>query len=178
MEHDFERYCKDYEKIENYEKAAADNFKGWQCHHRMGVDIPREKLKALGMYYNRPAKELIFLTIPEHAKLHSKGEKHPMYGKHHSDETRRKMSEALKGENHPFYGKHHSDETRRKMSEAQKRKPKSEETRRKISEAHKGNKYNSGKHWFNNGKESKFCFECPPGFVPGRIKRRGPFEAL
>ena len=29
-----------------------------------------------------------------------------------SEETRRKMSEAHKGENHPMYGKHHTEETR------------------------------------------------------------------
>ena len=29
------RYCKDYENIENYDKALADNFKGWHCHHRL-----------------------------------------------------------------------------------------------------------------------------------------------
>ena len=37
------------------------------------------------------------------------GEKHPFYGKHHSEETRRKISDANKGkyvgENNPMYGK-------------------------------------------------------------------------
>ena len=26
-------FCKNPENIENYEKAKADNFKGWHCHH-------------------------------------------------------------------------------------------------------------------------------------------------
>jgi hypothetical protein len=43
-----------------------------------------------------------------------------MYGKHHSEETKKKMSASLKGEKHPFYGKHHSEETKKKMSEAKK----------------------------------------------------------
>lgn len=34
-----------------------------------------------------------------------------------SEETKRKISEARKGEKHPFYGKHHTDETKRKLSE-------------------------------------------------------------
>jgi G:T-mismatch repair DNA endonuclease (very short patch repair protein) len=66
-------------------------------------------------------------------------------GKHHSEETRRKMSEAQNGEKHHNYGKHLSEETRRKLSEVQKGeknhnfgKHLSEETRRKISEARKG----------------------------------------
>jgi hypothetical protein len=41
-------------------------------------------------------------------------------GKTHSEETRRKISEANKGENNHFYGKTHTEETRRKMSEANK----------------------------------------------------------
>ena len=31
MKHTFERYCKDYENIENYEAAKKDNFKCWEC---------------------------------------------------------------------------------------------------------------------------------------------------
>ena len=28
---------------------------------------------------------------------------------------------------------------------------------------------NKGKHWFTNGEINKLCFECPDGFVKGRI---------
>ena len=107
MKHKFEKYCKDYQNIENYEKAKAGNFKGWCCHHRLEthnsdgerrlVDISVEELQALGMYYKRPASELIFLPLGEHSALHDEGENHPMYGKHHTDEARRKMAEANKG---------------------------------------------------------------------------------
>ena len=136
MRHEFEKYCTEPEKIENYERAKKDNFKGWHCHHRLEthssdgerreVDIGYKKLKALGMYYNRPPEELIFLTTREHNAFNKgkyTGEKNPMYGKHPSAETKKKMSEAKKG-----------------------------------------------MHWFNNGKENKFCFECPEGFVPGRLR--------
>lgn len=78
-----ERYCKDYENIENYEAAKKDNFKGWDCHHRLethtsdgkrrDVDITQAELKALGIYWHRPASELIFLTKSEHTNLHKKG---------------------------------------------------------------------------------------------------------
>lgn len=43
------------------------------------------------------------------------------------------LSEALTGENHPMYGKHHSEETRRKISEALTGRKLSEETKRKMS---------------------------------------------
>ena len=165
----FERYCKDYENIENYEKAKADNFKGWCCHHRKGVYIQTEELQSLGMYYNRPAEELIFLTRSEHQILHRKGHKHSEstkrkmsetwdYDKHFTAETRNKISEARKGkctgEDNPFYGKHHSDEVRNK-----------------ISEAKKGNTYTKGKRWYNNGKINIMAKECPPGFVPGKLRK-------
>ena len=39
-----------------------------------------------------------------------------------TDETRRKMSESMTGEKNPMYGKHHSEDTKRKMSEAHKEK--------------------------------------------------------
>ena len=65
-----------------------------------------------------------------------------------SDETRRKMSEALKGKprskeirrkiSEAHKGKTHSEESRKNMSESQKGKTFSEETRRKISETRKG----------------------------------------
>lgn len=165
--------CKDIENVENYEKAKADNFIGWRCHHRLethnsdgerrSVDITHKELIALDMYWHRPANELIFMTIPEHSELHGC-----------SEDTRRKISEAHKG-------KHLSDEHRRKISEGNKGKAgywegkvgpmkgkqHSDETRRKISEASKG------KHWFTNGKIDIRAKECPSGFVPGRVPRSG-----
>ena len=49
-----------------------------------------------------------------------KGENHHFFGKHHTEETKKKMSEAQKGENNHMYGKHHTEETKKKMSETQK----------------------------------------------------------
>ena len=55
------------------------------------------------------------------------GDKNPFYGKQHTEESRKKMSESHKGmlvgESHPFYGKHHTEESRKKMSDALKGKP-------------------------------------------------------
>lgn len=52
--------------------------------------------------------------------VHRYGEDNPFYGKHHSEESRRKMSEACEGlyvgEKNPMYGKQHTEETREKMS--------------------------------------------------------------
>lgn len=161
MKHNFEKFCKEYTNIENYEKAKADNFKGWHCHHRLEthnsdgerrlIDISQKELIALGMYYNRPPEELIFLTSREHNAFNK--------GKHASDETRRKMSESAKG-------KPKSEEARRKMKGNKNALgcKRSEETRKKMSEAHKG------KHWYNNGKINTMAKECPEGFVPGVLR--------
>lgn len=160
----YKQYCKDYKNIENYEKALADNFKGWNCHHRKGVDIPKEELKALGLYYNRPANELIFIKLSEHSSLHNKGEHNPMYGKKLSEETKNKISEAKKGQTL-------SEEAKKKIGEAAKGNKHalgckhSEETKKKIGEAKKGMRF------FNNGKINIRAKECPDGFVPGRIKK-------
>ena len=63
-----------------------------------------------------------------------KGEKHPRYGKTHSLESLKKMSERKKGEKHHMYGKTHSLESLKKMSESQKGKPKRLESIKKRSE--------------------------------------------
>lgn len=75
--------------------------------------------------------------IPWSKGLHVfEGENNPHFGKKHSEEARRKISEALKGKKRPPFSK----ETKRKMSLASKGKKKSKEHRIKIGESHKGEK--------------------------------------
>lgn len=119
------KFCKDdISKIENYEQALNDTTQTWDCHHRLELTLDgefahsREDLIRLGMYCNRPYFELIFLTRSEHLRLHHKGKNNSFYGKQHSEETRLKMSKALKGKNHPLYGRHHTPETIQKMRES------------------------------------------------------------
>lgn len=80
-------YCRDdVALIENYDKAKEANFKGWVVHHRLEThnkfgkkrdeDVRVAVLISLGLYYNRPANELIFLTKEEHMNLHSTGYSH------------------------------------------------------------------------------------------------------
>lgn len=60
-----------------------------------------------------------------------------MKGKPRSEETARKISESMKGTNHPRYGKHHTEDARRKISEFRKDFHYSEESKRKMAEARK-----------------------------------------
>jgi transposase len=50
----------------------------------------------------------------------------------------RSQSEEISGERHPLYGKHHSEETRKKLSETNSKQVVSFETRKKISESLSG----------------------------------------
>ena len=139
------RFCKDYAKIENYDKAIADTTQTWQCHHRLEthnsdgerrlVDISSAELIALNMYYDRPPEELIFLTKVEHRRLHCKG-------KPCSEEVKRKIGAANKG-------KVRTAAMRAHWSAVRKGKKLSEETKKKISEKLKGksNLCFKGKHW-------------------------------
>ena len=154
MGHHFEKYCKDYENIENYEKAKADNFIGWECHHRRGANITQKELISLGQYYNISSDELVFLTTAKHNQLHH-------IGRHHTEDSKKRISAASKG-------RRHTEEARKKMSDAAKGKPKTKEHKKKIAEAVRINSI--GRHWYNNGKENKFCYECPEGFVAGMLK--------
>lgn len=117
------RYCRDeLFQIENYEEAVASS-KKWHCHHRLELTLDGKEahslkeLKRLGMYYKRPAFELIFLRIDDHTKLHHDARDHIWFGR---SENR------------------HSEEARRKISLANARRTLSAETRAKLSEARKG----------------------------------------
>ena len=193
-EPNYKCYCRHPELIENYNKAAADTTQTWEVHHRLECCFTQKFLKEMNLYYDVEPEALIFLTSSEHNKIDTKrkrnGEAHK--GMRHSEETKRKMSEAAKD-------RRHSEETRYKMSDSHKGKKLSEEHKKKISEAHKGEKnpfYGKkhsnktiqkisdnmkikhigennpayGRHWYNNGKVNKFCYECPEGFILGMLK--------
>lgn len=54
------------------------------------------------------------------------GENNSFYGKHHTDESKKKMREHHRdynGSNSPFYGRHHTEESKKKLREAHLLKP-------------------------------------------------------
>lgn len=93
------RYCMDpIDEIEGWFRAETQPGK-FVLHHRLEEQgYSRKELISKGLYYNRPAEELVFLTRSEHQSLHAKSE-------NLSKETREKQSEAKKGEKNPNYGK-------------------------------------------------------------------------
>lgn len=65
------KYCKDFTKIENYEKAIADDTQLWEVHHRREELYSYAELIKRGEYFDVEPKELIFLTREEHRKMDS-----------------------------------------------------------------------------------------------------------
>jgi len=116
------------------------------------------------------------------------GSNNPMYGKHLSEETKRKISEALKGKPSGMKGKRATEETKRKQSEAHKSENLSEETRAKLRKAAANNRRNLGnKHteetkkqignsmkkylWYTDGKVNiRSDKVLPAPFYRGRTK--------
>lgn len=69
-----ELYCEgDFTKIENFSVALNDIAQTWEIHHRKETEEnkSRKELIEQGLYYHRPADELIFLTKAEHSRRHA-----------------------------------------------------------------------------------------------------------
>lgn len=198
QKHKQHAFCSEpLEQIENFKAAKVDNFAGWCIHHRLeiqpdGTRVSVQELKDQGLYWHRPAEELVFMRCGEHTSLHSKGkhfsEEHcqkiseAKRGKHLSSEHRKKLSEAKRGENNPNFGKHHSEEHRQKIAEALKGKHHSEERRQKNSLVHIGKHHSAdtrhklskslkGMLYWNNGISNKRSRECPSeGWTRGYLR--------
>lgn len=122
------RYCKDpIEKIPGYENALNSD-ELYVCHHVLELNLDGERVHTvdelirMGMYYNRPYFELVFLSNSEHSSLHNKGKNNFAFRIKDVESHHRNISESLKGHRGWNTGKHWSVESRQKMSVAQKRR--------------------------------------------------------
>jgi len=88
-----------------------------------GYKFTEEKRKKIR---NRCILEKSHLRFPD-----TKGENHPMYGKKHTEETRKKLSTKRRN-------RITTEETKKKMSDSHKGKKLSEDHKRKLSESNKG----------------------------------------
>lgn len=103
-ENQVKKYCReDISLIENYDQAMNDKTQTWDCHHRKESQYSVAELVDIGEYYGVLASDLIFLTHSEHSKLHNVfqhyhiGSSNSMWGKHHSEGTKKMISLRHKG---------------------------------------------------------------------------------
>ena len=121
------------EMIENYLIAKNDESQYYSCHHKneirsilgMTVHITKEELIGLGLYFHRPANELIFLPRTEHSKLH-----------HKNPDFREHISVTKKGRVSNRKGCRLTEEQKKRMSEGHKRNL-NDITRSRLRKAYK-----------------------------------------
>lgn len=109
-----------------------------------------------------------------------RGNGNPMYGKHWSEKKRKQMMKMFE-ENHPMLGKQHSEETKKKWSEKRRGKDPfgnlSKEQKEKIYEKFRGENnpmYGSHFIWINDGTRNKRHNpheETPSGFSIGYLQK-------
>lgn len=136
-----------FEQYYIFELMAYDNRVGYNKNYGGGSGRPTEETRKKLIENNGSRRPEVRKKMSESKR----GENNNNYGKHHSEETRKKISEALKGkqagENNYWYGKHLPEEVKKKISESHKGKTLSEEHRKKLSEAFKGENHPMyGKH--------------------------------
>lgn len=110
--------------------------------------VPRCWFKMKNLPIDNSNDNLVLLTYEDHCKVHKlaylcttgKMKRNMAYAYHRLTGGELVTVNALKGVNCAIYG-------RRKWSNG-----------------------SLGMHWYNNGKVNKFAYECPEGFVKGRLK--------
>lgn len=145
----FRRYnqqCTNIEAVINYDKAKADNFEGWELHHVLETHtadwICRPHSERLSMN-DLIAMDMYYNRPPTEFIFLTKAEHNRLH---------------WKGKKRVFSAEHCQH-----ISEGQIGKKLSEEHKQKI-----GN-WSRGRHWYNNGETNIFAYECPDGYVPGKL---------
>lgn len=147
--------------------------------HPTITDVTREKLSKAHKGKKPHAFDEVFRKkLSEFAKTRI-GEKNPMYGRKHSDETKKRMSEVNVGRVSPNKGKILSDKIKLKISQSLQGKytsenspswgkPKTEEHRRKLSLANMNKRLGIDNH----KSKSVLCIETGEIFASMREVER------
>lgn len=164
--------CEPLSSIENYDKAVADTERVWHIHHRIETDYPcsmlgkngeysYKELIAYGLYYHRPAKELIYLPPSEHTLRHACSI---------SDGLKKSLNsvEKIKERKLKAQIRHALRDEQKKMNEETREKRMKEMYKRLGEKRAKG-------HWFTDGVNNRYGVECPDGFHLG-FTRHKPFS--
>lgn len=166
----------DIENLDNREQYWIDYYVCYE--HDKGYNICQFASTTRGYKHTDETRALIQRIVKERA-VHLYGELNGMYGKHHTkdalkaisesskklwenDEYRKMQHEKAAGENNYFYGKHfygeenamygkhHSDETKKKISDAKRGKPSARAIKIKCVETGDiFNSYTAAAQWLN-----------------------------
>ena len=96
--------------------CSCKNYNGRRIYDVSAEDYALSRINHINIVKNRKVSEETRRKQSEALK----GEKHPWYGKHHTEDTKKKISlsrQKYTGVNHPMYGKKFSDAHRKKLSE-------------------------------------------------------------
>lgn len=142
-EHIVKKYCRgDITQIENYNDAIADS-KMWHCHHRMEVQPDDTILDAQWMIDH----DIYFDLDPCMLVFLTKHD-HMSLHANNRDLTGFITANRMKGKKHKA------------------------ETKAVMSCKMLGNKSLTSRHWYNNGISNVATFECPIGYVPGKLTKK------
>jgi len=150
-------------KDENGLNNQVDNLEWCTRTYNDNYGTRNRRLSESGKKWHEEHKDEFVKRCKKYAKS---GKDSPMYGKHHTDESKRKMSESIRrgyangrihpmlgvhryGEDAPRYGAKLSEETKHKISVANKGRKVSDTRRKELSEQVKG------RIFVNNGKINK-----------------------
>lgn len=96
--------------LEGREAIVASN-RARRVHPKVPIEM---KTAMLGMSKNAKLSYRAQLNFERNSERVS-GKGNPMWGRHHSEESRKRLSEVFSGEKNPYYGRKHSEEALEKM---------------------------------------------------------------
>ncbi len=129
-------------------------------------------------YFNSRLYETVRIEYSRLRSIEQAGALNHFYGKTHSEETRKRMSESKKKSygngNHPHIGMKRSEETRANISKSKAGKPTSRKGKpgTKWSDEHRSKMeklYTKGTYtWWTDGVSNVRASVCPSGYKKGR----------
>lgn len=101
-------------------KPMSDEHKKKISESNKGKIVSEETRMKQSISHKNPSEETRKKMRENHCDM--SGDKHPLWGKQRSEETRKKISDANKGKQSPMKGKNHTEQTKEKISRSKKGK--------------------------------------------------------
>lgn len=148
--------CENIDKLNEREKYWITELNSTNKEIGYNVTFGGQSGWMLGLKHTEDTK--LNYSISRKGKLIS--EKNGMYGKKHTDESKKKMSNPKFGQDNGMYGKKHSEETKKKMSEIAKKRKRSPTSKKVVV----------GDLIFNSASEAALYFNISVGAASYRCR--------